>query len=268
MLNKYKKFIYKLSKFIYPENIHNIKHAHINGYNLLVFANEDVGRQIYYLGFYEIAETNYFNKHIESDFICMDIGGNIGYFSMLMAKNAKAGCVHIFEPIELNASLLKVSAELNQYKNLTLNQCAVGDEDGEVLFSQSLDSAYSSIIDTNRKVLDKVYSVPLVKLDSYIEQVGLPRVDVLKVDVEGAEEMVILGASKLLNDLNRRPKFILMELYDGNLNAFNSSVDSVIAKMNQFEYDPFVIDNNSLIRPFSIEMKANYYNVLFIPKKY
>ena len=266
MLNKIIIFIrYRLSKILCPSGTRKIVHARINGYSLLVLANEDVGRQIHYMGCYEKVETDYFSKRLNKDYICVDIGGNVGYFSMLMAQKASSGIVHVFEPITLNASMLKASAELNGLFNIRVNQCAVGDTDGEVSFSQSFDSAYSSMIDTDRKPLDRVLTVPIVKLDTYIEHEKIPRVDVLKVDVEGAEEMVVIGAARLLSDQSRRPKFILMELYDGNLKAFGSSVDSIISRLHGFGYHPFVIDKDGDVLPFLAEMKPHYYNVLFVP---
>ena len=266
MLNKIMRGLrIRLSKLLCAEANRKILHDRINGYDLLVLANEDVGRQIHYLGCYEKVETDYLRKNINSNAICVDIGANIGYFTMLMAQKASSGFVHAFEPIKLNASLLKASADLNGFTHLRINQCAVGDVDGEVSFSQSSDSAYSSMIDTNRKPLDRIFTVPSITLDTYLEREGISRIDVLKADVEGAEELVITGATRLLSDKKRRPKIIFLELYDGNLKAFGTSVDMMVEKLQSFDYRPFVINDHCEVLPYSGILKLHYYNVLFLP---
>jgi FkbM family methyltransferase len=265
MLNKIMRGLrIRLSKLLCDEATRKVLHDRINGYDLLVLANEDVGRQIHYLGSYEKVETDYLSKNINSNAICVDIGANIGYFTMLMAQKASSGCVHAFEPIKLNASLLKVSAELNGFTNIRINQCAVGNVEGNVSFSQSSDSAYSSMIDTDRKPLDRILTVPSITLDAYLEREGISQVDVLKVDVEGAEDLVLTGATRLLNDEKRRPSVILMELYDGNLQAFGTSVDSIVEKLQGFGYRPIVINKHGEALPFSEDLKLRYYNVLFL----
>lgn len=259
------KIRFRMSKLWCPESKRKVIHTQINGYELLVLANEDVGRQIHYRGYYEQAETVYLRKKIRPDSICVDVGANVGYFAMLMAQTAHSGSVHAFEPIALNASLLKASAVLNGYFNIHINQCAVGDTEGEVSFSQSADSAYSSMLDTDRKPLQQVITVPSLTLDGYLDQNQVPRVDILKADVEGAEGLVISGASGLLSDNKRRPDVILMELYDDNLKVFGSSVGLMVEKLQDFGYRPFVIDEQGEAIPFTDALKVNYYNVIFLP---
>src|SRR5262245_3843816 len=116
----------KVSVIRCPKNKRRVIHSRINGYDLLVLANEDVGRSIYYGGSYEPAESKYLARRISRDSLCIDVGANVGYFTLLMAKVASAGSVHTFEPIPLNTSLLRASIELNGFTNIFVNQSAVG----------------------------------------------------------------------------------------------------------------------------------------------
>jgi len=241
-----------------------IVQTQINGYEILVFDNEDVGRQIS-LRRFETAETKYMLKMINSDAICIDIGANVGYFTLLMAQLASSGSVHAFEPIPLNATLLKASSQLNGFTNIHINQCAVGDTVGELPFSLSSDSAYSSIKDTGRKPLFDTFNVLVTTIDEYLALKCIDRVDIIKADVEGAEGLVISGASKLLSDKNRRPSMVLLELYDKNLQIFGESVNLVVTKMLNFKYKPFVINNDGNLLQYNDELKDSYYNILFIP---
>jgi len=255
----------RVSRIRCPESKPKILHSRINEYDLLVLANEDVGRAIYFGKSYEPVETKYLRKMISSDALCVDVGANVGYFTMLMAQTARGGRVHAFEPIALNAALLRTSMELNGFTNIRINQCAVGDSVGVISFSQSSDSAYSSIHDTQRKPLERTLTVPVTTLDDYLERETVKRVDILKVDVEGAEGLVVAGASRLLSDETRRPQVIMLELFDPNLRAFGSSVKTVTEKMETFGYKPFVVNEEGEMVAFSDELKARYCNVLFIP---
>ena len=257
----------RASRIRWPETNLKVVHSRINEYDLLVLANEDVGRAIYFGGSYEPDETKYLRRVIGCDAVCVDVGANVGYFTMLMAQAASGGSVHAFEPIPLNAALLRASIELNGFKNIRLNQSAVGDSEGVVSFSQSSDSAYSSIHDTERKPLDRTFDVPVITLDGYLDREGIERVDVLKADVEGAEGLVVAGAARLLSDERRRPQVIMLELFDQNLQAFDSSVKIVTENMETFGYKPFIVNEEGEMVPFTDELKARYYNVLFIQSR-
>ena len=258
-------FRLKVSAVRCPKSRRKVIHSRINGYDLLVLGNEDVGRSIYFGGSYESAESRYLASRISSDSVCVDIGANIGYFTLLMAKGASEGSVHAFEPIPLNTSLLHASIELNGFTNIWVNQSAVGDRTGEISFVQSSDSAYSSLFDTGRKSPDRTIRVPITTLDEYVSHTGITRVDILKADVEGAEGLVVAGASQLLRDKTRRPLLVLLELYDQNLEAFGSSVMSVVEEMKRLGYVPHVLSDEEKLMPFTEESKQRYYNVWFTP---
>ena len=252
------------SRLITPADKPKVIHSKINGYDLLVLANEDVGRLIHYVNSYEQAETRYLLNVIRKDSVCLDVGANVGYFTMLMAKIASSGCVHAFEPMALNSSLLKSSVALNQFANVKVNQFAVGDMVGETSFTESADGAYSSMEDTGRKPSARKITVPVLTLDGYIDDNNIDRVDVIKVDVEGAEGLVIAGASRLLTDVKRRPKVMLLELYDENLNVFGTSVSSIMTKMLAFGYEIFVLNGNAEPIAYKPEYKNKYFNILFL----
>lgn len=231
---------------------------------MLVLSNEDVGRQIVLFGNYEKDETAFFKRNIKRTDICFDVGGNVGFFSLLFACLASEGEVHVFEPIRLNASLIRTNAALNSIGNITVNECAVGAYQGRVTFSVSKDSAFSSINDTGRVPLAETVEVPITTIDSYLNLKSLPRIDVLKVDVEGAEEMVIDGAINLLTDLNRRPRMILLELFNGNLMAFDTNVEAIMAKMAAMGYRASVLRHGGeVLMDYDANKHQRCYNIIF-----
>jgi FkbM family methyltransferase len=254
-----------VSKALVPGERRHIRQVRGPGFDLLAFINEDVGRVIWLTHAFEVEETHYFQREIRPTDICVDIGGNVGYMSMLFAANAPKGQVHVFEPIELNAALINASAALNGFGNIKVNNVAVGSERGSVKFSVASDSAYSSMIATGRSAEAQSIEVPVTTLDEYVASQLLERVDILKVDVEGAENLVIEGAKNLLSDHSRRPRLVLLELFEDNLKPFGSSVAQCIQRMQSFGYLPHVVlpGTERLVR-FRQEMTNKFYNVLFL----
>jgi FkbM family methyltransferase len=265
LLKIYQKSIRVASQLVFPRAKRRIIHSFLPSYEMLVFANEDVGRQIWLFGNYEADETRFFIEQIRPTDICFDVGGNVGYFSLLMSRLASDGSVHVFEPIPVNAALIAANTALNAIENLHLTNAAVGDHEGSVLFSVSVDSAYSSMHATGRLAEEKSIHVPLIALDDYLSAKSLLRIDVMKVDVEGAEDLVIRGASGLLGDSSRRPRIVLMELFDGNLSSFGSSVASVIERMASFGYQPHVLmAGGRRLAPYNPSRHSAFYNIIFL----
>jgi FkbM family methyltransferase len=243
-----------------------VVHSRINGYDLLVLANEDVGRSIHFGRDYEAAETRFLETVIAKTSTCMDIGANVGYFSLLMGRHSPQGKVYAFEPIPLNAALLRASIELNGFDNIEVIESAVGAADGEVTFSQSIDSAYSSMRDTERKPVERSLNVSMTTLDTFIRQRSIPSVDVLKIDVEGAEGLVVDGAKSLLGDPTRKPRLVFMELYEPNLAPFKTRASTIIDTMHGFGYTAFFVNDKSELIPFSEEKLTVLYNVFFLSR--
>lgn len=261
----WRKALQVFSRIAVPRSGRRLRHVRGPGYEMLVFANEDVGRQIWLFGSYEPDETRFFRDSIRTNDVCLDIGGNVGYFSLLMSRAATSGAVHVFEPIPLNAAMVRVNADLNALSNVTVNNVAVGSSEGMVQFSVSVDSAYSSMRATGRLAEERMIDVPIITLDDYVERAGIARVDVMKVDVEGAEDMVISGGSRLLSDEKRRPRIVLLELYDGNLSHFGTCVGAVVAHMTAFGYSPKVLaDAGEHLIPYSPDMANKTYNIIFV----
>lgn len=210
---------------------------------ILVRAQEDVGIQIL-AGNYERHDLLYLMSKTRDADVFLDIGANVGLFSILMARNNSTIKIHAFEPIPLNACLFEASLHLNNIESVKLNRCCVGDSSGEVEFSLAIDSAYSSLHDTGRLPELRKIKTTITALDDYIERNELERIDIIKIDVEGAEMLVLEGARALLSNRKNRPRLVLMELFDENFVIFNTSIAKVVQVMQDYEYKAFVVDGN------------------------
>ena len=248
--------------FLYPQSKVKVVQTCFRNVNMLVRANEDVGKAILANSF-ESQELSYIQQELSNDSVFIDVGANTGLFSLFMASKFKSIEVHAFDPIKLNISLLSASIEINDFSNIVVNQTCVGDYDGLVEFSISSDSAYSSILDSGRKPEIKKIQIPIIRLDTYILNLKINKIDVIKIDVEGAEKLVITGASGLFSSPALRPKLMMIELYDANLNAFKTSIKEIIDLLQLNHYKPHVLIEGALIS-FEYEEHANkLYNIFF-----
>jgi len=228
----------------------------------VVTANEDVGREIYYLGDYEPNETNFLGRVLRESDVCLDVGANIGYYTTLMARIAAKGIIHAFEPDPLSYALLNVNVCINRLRNVVFNQVAVGKESCKSPFVVASDHAFSSLANTGRKAVEQVINVSVTTLDEYVCATGIQRVDFLKVDVEGAEGAVMDGAQQILSDPARRPRLIMLELFEPNHALFGYSIDRIVNSLRVQNYEPFIVLNEQQLR-FGKQHYNNYYNVFF-----
>jgi len=239
-----------------------LRQCDVDGVRMLVRAEEDVGHVIYFYGTYEESESLAFLSEIRDSDICLDVGANVGFYTLTMARRASCGTVHAFEPVQLNYSLLSTNVLLNHFQNVTINSFVVGDLVGATPFVVTEDGAFSSMVDTGRNPVNKCVTLPATTIDHYVDNHRLPRVDCIKVDVEGAEEKVISGAHRLLADQQRRPRLVMLELYDPMLACYGSSTAKMLEIMRGYGYSPFITKRGGLV-PLGEHSPDPPYNVHF-----
>ena len=222
--------------------------------DLFVRVSEEVGKSIL-AGEFEIDDIKYFEKNISHNDVILDIGANVGVYCVTSGKRNADARIIAFEPIPINAQLIRASLLLNHIENVQVIQKCVSDSTREVLFSVSIDSAYSSMIDTRRKPEREAIKCQAVKLEDFCVKHGINQIDLIKIDVEGAEELVIRGGEKIFGNSSVAPRLVLMELYDQNLKVFGSSIEKVLEMMGNYGYTAF-----TLIKGTKVVFKKKYYN--------
>jgi FkbM family methyltransferase len=146
---------------------------------------------------YEPVETALLQRLIKPGDTIVDIGANIGYYSLIFARaTTAAGQVFSFEPDPSNYSLLAQNLKLNGHSNVTAENCAVTAESKEIELFISNDSLADHRIydsgDGRRSV-----KVPGVALDDYFAGKNV-RIDLIKMDIQGAEFFAVQGMRRTL----------------------------------------------------------------------
>lgn len=154
----------------------------------------------------------------------LDVGANLGFWLMGVARIAGAeATVHAFEPLPLNVDRLGRHLRMNGLEWVKCHACAVGAEVGEATFRPPMgcNSGVGSLSVTAER---GDLTVRVTTLDRFCSEHELNRVDLLKVDVEGAELLVVKGAEALLN--SARAPVVMFEVGDELAARFgNTSAD-------------------------------------------
>lgn len=173
-------------------------------------AQDKIYRDIYLYGEYEHNLTSLIRNIIKPGSVCLDIGANFGYYSVLLAKLAGAGAaVHSFEPLPFIYRLAQETVKQNAVEErVILNNCGLGTTEGEFIvysFSQ-LTHGHASSKDLGRQ--DAIaHRCKVTTLDEYADERGLRTVDFIKSDVEGDELSAFRGGERLLRRSNATVAF-------------------------------------------------------------
>ncbi len=192
----------KVYFFIYY-NLRPKKHTVITvqGSKMLVDPRHSLGASLWGTGFWEKMETIIIQEYIKKGMVVVDVGANIGYYSLLAARLVgKAGRVYAFEPAPENYATLTKNIEMNGYMNIVPVQKAVSNKNGVAqLFIDAKDPLFHRLQDSENT--QNTIEVSTVTLDDFFRDKGY-KVDLIKMDVEGAEMFALEGMQSILKENN------------------------------------------------------------------
>jgi FkbM family methyltransferase len=167
-------------------------------------------------GTYELQFAQAIAKHTTVGVVCYDIGGFRGYMSAVMAVRG-ASRVVVFEPLPANHQAMNRLRAINPDFPIEVVAAAVGDADGVARFKVMPDSSMGKLAISKFQSIaesEKEIEVRICQLDSLVERNEIPAPGLIKVDVEGAEFVVLQGARRTL--AAHRP-ILFMEIHSRQL---------------------------------------------------
>jgi FkbM family methyltransferase len=170
-----------------------------------------------------------------------DVGAFFGLYAIAVALRAgSGGKVWAFEPDSGNFALCRRHLELNNLaQQVELIHAAVGREPGRIYFTEGRgpESHIAAVAG------DGAVEVACVMLD---EVFAGQRLDLLKVDVEGYEELVLRGAEKLLCDRERAPRAIYLEVHPYAWGPLDATSESLLGFLSDCGYETYALDGASV----------------------
>jgi FkbM family methyltransferase len=164
--------------------------------------------------------------------IIMDVGGHVGSFSLWAApKVGGSGRVITVEPDPANAQMLRRNVSRNKHKNVTILQVGLSDHSGTATFRR--DPQYSGAnhlqndLDSTR-VEGSSITVELTTMDEIVKAQGIQRLDMVKMDCEGAELGALRGGTETLRRFHPR---IAMEYHPPKCGSPPTEVKSFLESL-------------------------------------
>jgi FkbM family methyltransferase len=190
--------------------------------------DEVVGRHVLRHGNFAQAEVETARACLQPGDVAVDVGANVGLFTVPLALAVgPGGRVLAVEPLPENVERLETNLHRNGLGNVTVVSAAAGSQDGAVQLQVAADSAFSSVAAVTKYRVVGALRVPCRRLDSLWDELGRPRVALVKIDVEGAELSVLDGAQEMLR--SSRPT-LLVEADPG------AAADALAARLGEAGY--------------------------------
>ena len=182
----------------------------------------------FYIDDYE--EISFMINYLDKDETFVDIGSNHGNYTLI--SSCLVGCKTIsVEPVKATFKRLKMNLKLNKCDNVISRQVGISDKDGELTFSNTLGECNKVIEKRSDQSKETVSVIPLDKLLSKETNVSM-----IKIDVEGYENNILLGGVKSLR--NKKLNVIQIELNNSN-NFYGYDENETISILEDYGFKPF-----------------------------
>jgi FkbM family methyltransferase len=215
-----------------------------HGTQTYVYLGNDISRCLFVGGCIEPNEFAFLDGVIEPGMVFIDVGANEGLYTLFAAKRADTTIA--LEPSAREFERLRANIELNRLTNVKARRIALSDHNGEAALRVSgyehegqntLGSfSYAGV------ELSHTEKVKVRRLDDLVIEEGLRSVDVIKLDVEGAEYSALRGARRTLVEF--RP-LLLIEIFDTALRHQGSSAADVLEFLKSLGYRIYAFDQVS-----------------------
>jgi FkbM family methyltransferase len=211
-------------------------------------ADEGVTRPILLHGTFEEAETALVRRVLHPGMTVIDIGANIGYYSVLASRIVgDSGHVFAIEPEPKNRALLAKNAAENACKNISISALAISSRGGTArLYTDRSNFGNPSL--EARNIIDRASSIEVTTttLDDFVTREVREPVDFIKMDVQGAEGLVLAGAEHVLSQPGVA---LLMEFWPKGLRNSASNPLSVLRVLEQRGFALQIVESRGVSQP-------------------
>lgn len=213
-------------------------------------------------GAYEKQLVDFLHPYVK-DKIFFDVGANVGSYTMTLSKSAKR--IYSFEASSFNAEILRNFVAISKLDNIEIINKAVSDTSGDqVTIYSSPDTGGN-----NTRFHDfggGGESIKTITLDKFVQDRGIEKVDVIKMDIEGSELAAFTGAQEILN--KHRP-VLLIEFHALVAKQAGWDLMDLYRLLSKYGYNAHELSKRKLV-PFDSSRLASqdfYSNLIFIPNQ-
>jgi FkbM family methyltransferase len=216
----------------------------LDGLRLYVYPGNEMCRGVYLTGLYEPNEFLWLSKALQPGMSVIDAGANMGLYTIYAAqKVGPSGTVVAIEPSRRECARLRANIELNRLQNVRVCEVAISDRSGgqELRVATEEKSGHNTLgcFGYDSVVAEGNERVTLRRLDDLVGEEGIRRVDLIKMDIEGAEFTALQGCTQTL--MAFRPT-LLLEVSDRSLRHQGHSSGEVLRFLNECGYQILAFD--------------------------
>ena len=219
-----------------PENMRWLRDRW--GSELLLHPYYLVDRAIIAFGDYDGTLHRFLEEHVRPGMICLDIGANIGEMALHMARLVGPhGHVHAFEPVPSVLARLRQNVQRNNLADrITVHPVALSNTTGTARIAFAEDTAENqgmgSLV-TRDGPLHAECEVPTMTIDDFVRTHGIERIDLMKIDIQGAELLLLEGGRHVFGEMSPD---LLMEVSPEDLRSLGRTSRDLLATVAAYGY--------------------------------
>lgn len=234
--------------------------------------SEHMQRRIFWMGYYSESIACLLNNMLKPGMTVLDVGANVGEITLLAGKRVGAqGKVFAFEPIDAIARQLTRHVQMNHLNHVSVEQCALGDVIND---DMPIYSSCGQEIDDENNGLGSLYGgdegavalqrIRMTTMDMWLEaRPAIQRIDLIKIDIEGAELACLHGARQALK---RFKPNIIVEIQDFSAARAGYRPADILDFLSDLGYAFHRIDPEGALTPLTSANLRDFQNVLCTPR--
>ena len=215
--------------------------VNLDGNNLFIDSNDKVAVETYLKSEYEPGTTNFLKKILKKGMNVINIGANIGYFTLLAARAVgPEGRVFAFEPFPHTVELLKKNVLVNGFENVEIESKAVSNKTDFATLLTGGSSLHNFISKKKFPQLTEI-KVPTITVDDYLKNKDV-NIDLIFIDAEGQEPLIFEGMENTFQNKNLE---IVFEYNPFTLNFSDINPDDLLDPILEMGFHMYMIDENT-----------------------
>jgi FkbM family methyltransferase len=216
-----------------------------------------VESDLFWLDIKDVWEIYHIKELLDPGSVVFDIGANFGFYSCMIAKILGEECtVHSFEPLAYSFQRLKTNISINDFEGcIQSHKFGVSDKKGKAAMEHKAGNSGAAHIIEDRGDID------ITTVDEFCDELKIDKIDFMKIDVEGFELRVLLGAEKMMR--HSMPS-VLIEINPPTLKRYGLKPLDVINKLTDYGYNMYVAKREKLERLANLPDGEDYIDVFCI----
>lgn len=219
------------------------------GLKIKLWSKSLIEHRVLFTGMYEKSTNKVLEKYIAAGDVVLEAGANVGTETLLLSRLVgDQGRIYAFEPVPALKSRLEENCALNGLANVSIEQLALGETSGVISFFIADEGFTNQGMGSKKPVnqhLKNEISVKQVTLDEYCKKQGIRSLDLIKMDIQGAELDLLQGGDETIRLY--RPA-IFLEAGEGW-----SSLEDLYAWLNSRNYDVYSVLKDASLSIISID---------------